>query len=133
MKSIPSGYKQITLVLPEEVVERLDKICRIENRKRPGQIRYWVENHVLINASERAKRIDELQILDSRACIDSVGSPLSEEGLKAAMEKVKEQSGKPFKPVPDASEKPSNLNKALSKEQKFPKPQMVQSFMKGSK
>jgi len=43
MKKIPEGYKQITLILPEEVIERLDEICKIENRKRPGQIQRMIE------------------------------------------------------------------------------------------
>jgi hypothetical protein len=118
MKNIPSGYKQITLILPEKVVEGLDEICKVENRKRPWQIKYWVENHVLFNASERAKRIEELQILDGRTCIDSVDSPLTEEGERAEKKDITPAS---------------NLDKALSKKPEYPKPHMVQSFMKGGK
>ena len=44
-KKIPKGYKQITLILPNYTVEKLDKICQEENRKRPGQVQYWIDNH----------------------------------------------------------------------------------------
>ena len=44
-KKIPKGYKQITLILPEYIIDQLDKICQQENRKRPGQIQQWVEKY----------------------------------------------------------------------------------------
>lgn len=43
-KSMPEGYKQITLILPEHIIKSLDDICKNQNRKRPGQIQHWIEN-----------------------------------------------------------------------------------------
>jgi hypothetical protein len=42
-KIIPQGHKQITLILPDSIIEKLDKICEKENRKRPGQVQHWIE------------------------------------------------------------------------------------------
>lgn len=45
MSNVPDGYKQINVILPEEIVEKLDLICKKESRKRNGQIKYWVEKY----------------------------------------------------------------------------------------
>jgi hypothetical protein len=43
---VPEGHKQITPILPDKTIEKLDQICKQEKRKRPGQIQHMIDKYM---------------------------------------------------------------------------------------
>jgi predicted DNA-binding protein len=52
MSNAPYGYKQVNIVLPNKTIEKLDLICKQENRKRNAQIKDWIEKYKLVGEKE---------------------------------------------------------------------------------
>jgi hypothetical protein len=56
MSKAPDGYKQVNVILPIETIKKLDLICKNENRKRNGQVKYWIEKYKLTGEKECKKK-----------------------------------------------------------------------------
>jgi hypothetical protein len=48
-KKIPKGCTQISLVIPNYILNKFDKMCDAEKRKRPGQFEIMVERYAEIS------------------------------------------------------------------------------------
>jgi len=115
-------------MLPKKDGKPIAFKCTAEFRKETEAIADSLGMSLSDYCREAVRRRNLMEVTDSRACINSIGGPLSREGEKAAKEKLKtmEKDGKAVKAK-------SKLDKVLSQKPKYPKNDMVNPLFKGGK